>query len=50
MNVLLLPAWMAPPLAQVTAEPVRAPAEPMGLELDLAYVTSPGSMMATALL
>lgn len=48
--VLDLPALMAPALAQFTSLPDRVPAEPMGLELELVYVTSPGSVMAKALL
>ena len=48
--VLDLPAWIAPPLAQVTASSTRLPVEPMGLELELVYVTWFGSVMATSLL
>ena len=50
MYVLDLPARMAPPLAQVTSVPARVPAEPMGFEPELTYVTWSGSVKATALL
>lgn len=50
VKALLLPARIAPPLAQVTALPARVPAKPPGLELELVSVTSLGSVMVTSLL
>lgn len=35
VKVLLLPARIVPPLAQLTALPARVPAEPAGLELEV---------------
>jgi len=41
---------MAPPLAQVTVSPTRAPGEPIGLDLALVYVTWSGRWMPMVLL